>query len=42
VNRFVDHIQVVVTNYYKAIAYFYTTNDSTLRLLSLRSLVVTL
>jgi hypothetical protein len=41
VNRFVDHIQIVSTNNYNTIADFHTTNHSTLRLLSLVSLVVT-
>jgi hypothetical protein len=39
-NRFIDHLQVVITNNYDTIADFHTTNHSTPSLLSLLSLVV--
>jgi hypothetical protein len=40
-NRFIDRLQVVTTNNYNINADFYTTNHSTLSLLSLISLIVT-
>jgi hypothetical protein len=40
-NIFIDHLQVVTTNNYNTVADFHTTNDSTLNLLSLLSLVFT-
>jgi hypothetical protein len=41
VNRFVDHLQVVNANNYNTIVDVRTTNHSTLRLLSLLSLIFT-
>jgi hypothetical protein len=40
-NRFIDHLQVVIKNNYNTIGDFHTTNHSSLGLLSLLSLVFT-
>jgi hypothetical protein len=39
VNRFIDHLHVVITNNYQTTADFHTTNHTTLSLFTLLSLV---